>query len=313
MHKHSLRFFVVMLLTIVFTLSCEKTKEVIPNKKMILGVSISSYDDTYLDYFRKELVDYSKQFPEVEIISLNARADTGKQLHDVEQLIDMGADSLIIVPVNYESTYPMTDVARESNVNIVYTLSRPSYLPEDVYFVGSDNEEAGTIQMTELAKLIKNKGNIVVLMGLLTMEDTIKRTDAIFKEASKYPKINIVKKQTANWSRVQAKLVVSKWIKDGVKFDAVASNNDDMAIGAADALKEHDLLDEVIICGVDATPEGLRAIKNGEMQFTILQDAKKQAILSFDKAYRLFKGENVKQVDYVPFKLVNTKNYKDFI
>ena len=69
-------------------------------------------------------------------------------------------------------------------------------------------------------------------MGLLTMEDSIKRTEALLEVAKKYPEINIVKKQTANWSRTQAKLVVSKWLEEGVKFDAIASNNDDMAIGA---------------------------------------------------------------------------------
>ncbi len=313
MSKYNKFFKLVLLFFLAFSISCGKKEIQTSKKKIKIGVSISSYEDTYLDYFRKEIIDYSKKFPEIEIISLNARADVGKQFNDISQLIDMGVQSLIVVPVNFESTYPLSDLAKESGVNIIYSISKPNYLPEEACFVGSNNEEAGVLQMEYLAKLLKNKGDVVVLMGLLSMEDSIKRTEALLKVAKKYPEINIIKKQTANWSRIHAKLVVSKWLEEGIKFDAVASNNDDMAIGAIDALKDFNLLDKVIVCGVDGTPEGLRSIENGEMDFTLLQNAKKQAILSFDKAYKLANGESVKQVEYVEFEIITKKNYKKFL
>ncbi len=313
MSKHNKFFKVILVLFFIFSISCGKKEIQASKKKIKIGVSISSYEDTYLDYFKKEIINYSKKFPEVEIISLNARADVGKQFNDINQLIEMGVQSLIVVPVNFESTYPLSALAKEAEINMIYSISKPSDLTDEVYFVGSNNEEAGVLQMEYLAKLLKNKGNVAVLMGLLTMEDSIKRTEALLEVAKKYPEINIVKKQTANWSRTQAKLVVSKWLEEGVKFDAIASNNDDMAIGAIDALKEFNLLDKVIVCGVDGTPEGLRSIENNEMDFTLLQNAKKQAIISFDKAYKLINRESVKQVDYVKFEIITKKNYKKFL
>ncbi len=139
------------------------------------------------------------------------------------------------------------------------------------------------------------------------------RTEGVEKVASEYPGINIVDKQSAKWITPLASSIVEHWIDSGKKFDAIAANNDEMAIGAIRALKKHEKLEEVIVVGIDATDEALNEIKNGRLKATVFQDSKSQAREALDIAFKVSTGITVPEKTWIPFKLVTSKNYQEFI
>ena len=107
---------------------------------------------------------------------------------------------------------------------------------------------------------------------------------------------------------------MSNWIAKGVKFDAVVANNDEMAIGAIQALKAAGVArDSYVIGGVDATQDALIAMQAGDLDVTIFQDAHGQGAGSIDTALKIKKGEKVEKKVYIPFQLVTPANIGDFL
>jgi len=125
--------------------------------------------------------------------------------------------------------------------------------------------------------------------------------------------IEIVEEQTANWSRTQGADLVTNWLSAGLEFNAVIANNDEMAIGAIQALKAagKDMKDYVV-AGVDATQDALAAMEAGDLDVTVFQNAAGQGKGSVDAALKLAKGEAVEKKVYIPFELVTPENLKDY-
>ena len=121
--------------------------------------------------------------------------------------------------------------------------------------------------------------------------------------------IKIVAEQTANWDRTQAQNLMTNWLSKGLKFDAVVSNNDEMAIGALQAMKSAGLdTKTAVVGGVDATQDALASMKAGDLKVTVFQNAAGQGKGAVDAALALAAGKPVDKRVYIPFELVTPAN-----
>ncbi|WP_458127932.1 sugar ABC transporter substrate-binding protein [Pseudomonas sp. Z2-11] len=280
-----------------------------------IGVSMSQFDDTWLTYLRESMDKKAKSLPDgVTLQFEDARSDVVKQLSQVESFISQKVDALIVNPVDTAATQRITKAAVAAGIPLVYVNRRPDdlELPEGVVTVASDDLEAGRMQMQYLADKMGGKGDIVILLGDLANNSTTNRTKGVKEVLAKYPGIKIEQEQTGTWSRDKGMTLVNDWLTQGRDFQAVVSNNDEMAIGAAMALKGAGKeKGSVLIAGVDGTPDGLNAIKKGEMAVSVFQDAKGQADGSIDTAVKMAKGEKMQSV-VVPYRLITPENVDQF-
>jgi len=167
--------------------------------------------------------------------------------------------------------------------------------------------------MQYIAEKLGGKGKVVILLGDLANNSTTNRTKGIKEVLAKYPQIKIEQEQTGIWLRDRGMTLVNDWLTQGREFNAVLANNDEMAIGAAMALKSAGTKPgSVLIAGVDGTPDGLNAITKGEMTVSVFQDAKGQAVGSVEAARKMAKKEAIEQNIVIPFKLITPDNVKDF-
>ena len=126
--------------------------------------------------------------------------------------------------------------------------------------------------------------------------------------------MKIVQEQTANWDRNQAQDLMTNWLSSGIKYDAVISNNDEMAIGAIQAMKAAGVdPSKTIVSGVDATQDALAEMAAGNLKATVFQDAAGQGHGAVDTALKLMKHEAVEKKVYVPFQLVTPANMDKFM
>ncbi|MCM2464110.1 sugar ABC transporter substrate-binding protein [Pseudomonas sp. CG7] len=280
-----------------------------------IGVSMSQFDDTWLPYLRESMDKKAKSLPDgVTLQFEDARSDVVKQLSQVESFISQKVDALIVNPVDTAATQRITKAAVAAGIPLVYVNRRPDdpKLPEGVVTVTSDDLEAGRMQMQYLADKMGGKGDIVILLGDLANNSTTNRTKGVKEVLKKYPDIKIEQEQTGTWSRDKGMTLVNDWLTQGREFNAVVSNNDEMAIGAAMALKQAGTQKgSVLIAGVDGTPDGLNAIKKGDMAVSVFQDAKGQADGSIDTAVKMAKGEKMASV-VVPYRLITPENVDQF-
>ena len=283
---------------------------------MKIGVSMSQFDDTWLTYLRESMDKKAKSYPDgVKLQFEDARSDVVKQLSQVESFISQKVDAIVVNPVDTAATKKITEAAVKAGIPLVYVNRRPDdlNLPKGVVTVASNDLEAGEMQMQYLADKMGGKGDIVILLGDLANNSTTNRTKGVKEVLAKYPDIKVEQEQSGVWLRDKGMTLVNDWLTQGRKFDAVVSNNDEMAIGAAMALSQAGVdKGSVLIAGVDGTPDGLNAIKKGSMAVSVFQDAKGQADGSIDTAVKMARNEPVEQAVWVPYRLITPQNVDTF-
>ncbi|NVD39817.1 sugar ABC transporter substrate-binding protein [Ensifer sp. HO-A22] len=283
-----------------------------------IGVSMAQFDDNFLTVLRNGMSDYAKTLNGVDLQIEDAQNDVSKQQSQIQNFIAAGVTAIIVNPVDTDATAAMSKIAADAGIPLVYVNREPvnvDTLPEKQAFVASNEQESGTLQTQEICKMLNGKGKAVVMMGELSNQAARMRTkdihDVLATEACKG--IEIVEEQTANWSRTQGSDLVTNWLSAGLEFDAVISNNDEMAIGAIQALKAAGRsMDSVVIGGIDATQDALAAMAAGDLDVTVFQNAAGQGKGSVDAALKLAKGEAIEKKVYIPFELVTKENMASY-
>ncbi|KGD96893.1 sugar ABC transporter substrate-binding protein [Rhizobium sp. YS-1r] len=284
-----------------------------------IGVSMALFDDNFLTVLRSGMQDYAKTLDGVTLQVEDAQNDVAKQQSQIQNFIAAGVDAIIVNPVDTDATTAMSKIASDAGIPLVYVNREPvnvDSLPDKQAFVASEEIVAGTLETKEVCRLLGGKGNVVIMMGELSNQGARMRTKAVHDvvAADECKGMKVVEEQTANWQRTQGADLVTNWLSSGIEFDAVISNNDEMAIGAIQALRAagKDMKD-VVVAGVDATQDALAAMQAGDLDATVFQDAAGQGKGALDAALKLAKGEQVDKKVYIPFQLVTPANVKDFV
>jgi len=279
-----------------------------------IGVSMDKFDDNFLTVLRNGMSDYAKTVPGVSLQIEDAKDDVSKQLSQVQNFIANKVDAIIVNPVDTSATPAITKLAAEAGVPLVYV----NRLPADIEQLGpkasavvSDEKESGTYEAQQVCKLLGGKGDILVIEGQLSNQAAVQRTKDVH-EVIATPEcsgMKIVAEQTANWDRTQGQNLMTNWLSKGMKFDAVISNNDEMAIGAIQAMKAAGVdTKKAIVGGVDATQDALASMKAGDLKVTVFQNAAGQGKGAVDTALALASGKTVERWVKIPFELVTPEN-----
>jgi len=280
-----------------------------------VGVSMALFDDNFLTAVRASMKDRAEQL-RVAVQFEDAQNDIGRQLNQIQNFIAQRVDAIIVNPVDTDATPRMTQLAVAAGIPLVYVNRMPAdkQLPAGVSFVGSDETQSGTLQMTEVCRLLAGKGDIVVLMGELTNQSARQRTrdieNVIARPACR--NIHVLDRQAANWKRTEAADLVTNWLSAGLRPAAVVANDDEMAIGAIQALKQARLLSSTIVAGIDATPDALAEMKAGDLTLTVFQNAPAQGRGAVDTALKLVRHEAAPSFVWVPFELVTRDNLSSY-
>jgi inositol transport system substrate-binding protein len=271
------------------------------------------FDDLWLTTLRDAMTEYAASQPGVELIAVDSKEDVATQLGQVENFVAQKVDAIIIIPANTDAADPMTKAAQDAGIPLVYVNRIPSNLPEGVVYVGSDSIQAGIMQAEWLAEQLGGQGNVVIMNGDLAQEAAQMRTEGEKQVFAKFPDIKIIREDTGNWSRDQGLALMENWLASGDQIDAVAANNDEMAIGALQAIEAAGQLGNILVGGVDASPDALQEMDEGRLNVTVFQNAKGQGEGGIKAAIALAKGETVDQITWVPFELVTPENYKNYM
>lgn len=283
-----------------------------------IGVSMALFDDNFLTVLRNGMQDYAATQDGLTLQVEDAQNDVSKQLSQIQNFAAQGVDAIIVNPVDTDATSAMTKIAVDAGIPLVYVNRMPAQaeLPAKVAFVGSDERQSGTLQMQEVCKLMGGKGQILVMMGELSNQAARQRTQDVHDVIATpdCSGISIIEEQTGNWSRTQGTDLMTNWISAGHQFDAVVSNNDEMAIGAIQSLKAAGVdMNKVVVAGIDATQDALAAMKAGELDVTVFQDAAGQGKGAVDTAVKLANGDQVDSFVWIPFELVTPANMEQYL
>lgn len=247
----------------------------------------------------------------------SAGGDEDYQYQQIQKFIAAGADAvLVLTSGSYEKNKRIVKLAEKTpmiflNVPPVKDLKD---LPSKAVYVGSKEQDAGTMEMEELARLADYAGNVALLIGEENHPAAKERTFYTKKVIKKYPNLKLIKSQSGNWARNQGYSIVQKWLKENVDFKILVANNDEMAIGGIMAIKDSGKdVKSYLIGGVDATKDALDEMEKGNLDVTVLQDATAQGLTAVDIAYKMMDDIPVESTSWVPFRLVTPDNLDHFL
>jgi ABC-type sugar transport system substrate-binding protein len=267
-------------------------------------VSLSLADDTP---FFKTLLDGASNAAGLFGLQLNtaiANNDDARQLVDIQGFIEKKSDVIIINPTHSQSVSPAIDFAHAEGIP-VFTVDRKSAVPEKVIcHIESNNMAGGQMAAEFIAHKLNQKGKILELEGAPGTSAAHDRGKGFNDTIKKYPDLKIVAREVAFFNREKGRNALNHILKKRIKIDAIFAHNDEMIIGAIQALNKQNKPLPVTV-GFDAIPEAIAHIKKKQLSATIAQNPYKMGFLTIKHAALYLQGYSVKPVILVDLLVVD--------
>ncbi|MBC3232070.1 substrate-binding domain-containing protein [Serratia fonticola] len=241
----------------------------------------------------------AKEHPEVkngnvQFTVYDGRYDPMVQNNQAETAIQTKTDAIIINPMDYEANIDVVTMANKAKIPVVVTNARLN-TDQMTSEVVSDDVLGGYLEAKAVLQKMNCQGNVVIIEGPKGGSGEIQRGQGNDKAIAECGpgKIKVLERKTANWSRAEALPLMENWLqKHRGQINGVIAQNDEMALGAIEAIKGANLnVKDFAIAGVDGVSDAIRAVQAGEM-VSILQDAHAQMQGSIDVALRAVKGDS---------------------
>jgi len=251
---------------------------------------------------------------DVKVLTKAAGDDTQivEQIDLVENLLAQDVDALVIAPADSDLLKPVLEKAAKRIPVVLFDSDIPDWKPKTAY-VGTENKVGGVRAGEYIAKLLKGKGTLAVISGIPGSQVGIERVDGVKEGLKKADaRTKIVKEITGQFDREQAVGAMEDILQTNPDVDAVFAANDQMALGAIQAIAAHKKTDEIKLIGFDGALETTQAILAGDMQATIAQDPYGMAKVGVEEAIAKADGKPVKEKVDTGAKLITPENAKKY-
>lgn len=313
-----------------------------PQRSIRIGVTVYDRYDTFISEMMNsfdESVQLKEQQEGVTVTIMREGADGSQeaQNNQVEGFIEAGCDVLCVNLVDRTDVSMIIDKAGAAGLPVIFfnreLVEEDLKRSDRLFYVGADAWESGRMQgrliidlcRRRMEQVDKNGDGVlqyVMLEGEAGHQDAVVRTEySVAEVAAAGYKLERLEDEIANWVRSQAETKMSQWLEvHGGGIEIVFANNDDMALGAIDALKRAGVPFEnwPVVVGIDGTTAGLKSVMLGEMAGTVYNDAKGQADALLELAYALATNGELPPLQdgkYIrlPYRLVTPANVADFM
>ena len=225
----------------------------------------------------------------VELTILSADQDAATQISQIEQCVSEGFDAILFEPVDPDGLRDAAKAAADAGVVVINIVSFCTDWEEAGIAAVScgNNIKAGENEMQHVADLLGGKGNVAILTGPSAVTDALDRLTGYENILANYPEmVQVVAPADCQWDTAQAQATVESWLS-AYDLDAIVCQNDGMAVGAGNAAGADS---GIVITGLDGTPDGYEAIKDGRMTGTVAQDGGAMAANGLAAAVTLLEG-----------------------
>ena len=259
----------------------------------------------------------AKRSDKFELVITDAQGQTSKQVSDVEDVVSRGVSAIFLAPREKNGLEPAMQAAKEAKIPIILVDREAAGTPgiDFVTVLKSDFIEQGRRAAEWLARQTNGKANIVELSGTSGASVSQDRQQGFADEIKKHPEMKILVSQTGNFNRAEGQKVMQNIIQSmGKQITAVYAHNDEMAIGAIQALKAAGMKPgkDVLVVSVDGEKAALQAIIDGDMNATV-ESTPRFGRLAFDTLQKFLNGEKLPAKIILPDRFFDASNAKQFL
>ena len=261
-----------------------------------IGFSVSTLNNPFF----VTLTDGAKAKAEeadVELIVVDAGDDAAKQTSDIEDLISKDISVLIVNPVDSDAVAPAVEDAIGKGIKVISVDRAVNGVDVDCA-IASDNVAGAKMATEYLVELVGEGAKVAELEGVSGASATIDRGEGFHAVADE--KLDVVAKQTANFNRSEGMDVMENMLQSNSDIKGVFAHNDEMALGAVEAIAGKD----IIVVGFDATDDALAAIKDGKVAATVAQKPELMGQTAVETAVKIINGESIEKTIPVEVELI---------
>lgn len=268
-----------------------------------IGLSISTLNNPFFVTL-KEGAEKAAKEAGAELIVVDAQDDSAKQLSDVEDLIQKKVDILLINPTDSHAVSSAVESANQAGIPVI-TVDREAEGGETVAHIASDNVSGGKMAGEYILEQLGGKGNIVELEGIPGTSAARDRGKGFHEAVDGKPGVKVVASQPADFNRAKGLNVMENILQSHKDIQAVFAHNDEMALGALEAIKA--AKKEILVVGFDAIEDAVKAVEKGDMAATIAQKPEEMGRIAAEVAVKAAKGEKVEKFYPVELELITKK------
>lgn len=316
--------FVTFCLALIFT-GCTKTEEGGANSaarpaggKAVVGFSQMENNNPWRIAETNSIRDEAaKRGDRFELVVTDAQGQTSKQVSDVEDLVARGVDAIFLAPREFEGLAPALEAAREAKIP-VFLIDREAAGESGrdyVAFLGSNFIEQGRRAAEWLIKETNGRAGIVELTGTAGSSVARDRSQGFMEAIKAHPEMKIIASQTGDFSRAAGQKVMENIIQSkGKEITVVYAHNDEMALGAIQALKSAGMNPgkDVLIVSIDGERAALEAIARGEMNISV-ESNPRFGPLAFDTLEKFLRGEQIPPKIILEDRFFDKNNAQQFV
>lgn len=276
--------------------------------KDTVGLSVSTLNNPFFVTLRdgaKAAADKAG----LELLVLDAQDKPDKQVADIEDLTQKKVKVILVNPTDAAAVVPAIQRANGAGVPVI-TVDRAASGGKVAFHIASDNVAGGRLAADFVCKLLGGKGKLAELEGIPGSSAARDRGKGFNDELkSKCAGVTVAARQTANFDRAQGLTVMENILQAQPRLDAMFAHNDEMALGAVQAIKSSKR--KIKVVGFDATDDAVKAVHACDMAATVAQQPKEMGRLAVEKAAELAKGGKApEQTEFIPVALALVSDAK---
>ncbi len=276
-----------------------------------VGYTFHGAADVFQNTLKNEFVGAAEALG-MKVNVIDPNLDTAQQVAAIETFISQQVDVIALSPLDSEALVPVCKEAIAAGIPVVGVNAELNFEDPMYSYVGSMNYEAGLQEAEYMFDKIPQGGKVVILEGTPGMEHSIARKAAVIENLiDKRPDLELLASQTADYRRDLGMTVMEDFIQAFPQIDAVIAANDQMILGAIEALKGAGRLEGVLTAGIDGTPGARDSIKKGELTMSVVQDAVGQGGKGAEVAKMMAGGTGGGKRYIIPFYPIDGSNPDD--
>lgn len=242
---------------------------------------------------------------DIVVLAPPTESDVQTQINQVEDQLAKKIDAMALAPTDPNALGPVVEEAQKAGVGVVFVDTKG--INEGVTFIGTNNEVGAALAADFICKNIAKGSKVAILQGIITQSTGKARADGAKKGLTDCG-LNVVAEQPADWDTAKAQAAMENILTGNPDLAAVFASNDNMALGAVEALKSANLLSKVMVVGFDANPNAAASILAGEMTASVAQNPKNIGAFGVENALKVKKGEKIDPVIDTGTVLVTKEN-----
>jgi ABC-type sugar transport system substrate-binding protein len=245
----------------------------------------------------------------VKVLAPPTESDVQAQIAQMEDAVVQGAAGIAVAPTDPAALAPSIDEAIAAGIPVVFIDTKGSN--EGVTFIGTNNEVGAALAGKYLCDNVPAGGKVAIIQGVITTSTGKARADGAHAAVTACG-LNLVAEVPANFDKAKGQAAMEDILTKNPDLAGVFASNDNMALGAVEALRQQDLVGKVVVVGFDANPDAAAAILAGEMNATIAQSPKNIGGYGVESLIKLINGETLDPIIDTGTELVTKDNAANY-